>query len=285
MNIRSILKNINAAAPDDSFQQMRTGSLTQLATGFSNLSKQRTRRIMLRKLAIRFNMLVERARSAGHARLDVVLDALVVKSVVQAAPAPLAPKESFALWRTFSIGGMDKKELISKTKAVGVLKVQAENLIKRQGFKIQPHLEQIDTVALTPLDLRLSGEEEMPTTTAELFNPERLAQWNEENKKRLPYGRVIGLLPVETGLHVRIQYRDQPSGETLIIATEPVVDSDPHRGIIPYRFCVKRSRNGEKQSLEACRALLDTSWWPRIVQAHIAPPRILYRLREVVPKT
>lgn len=266
---------------DEINRARRNAKLEQLSKGFKRLSETQRWVVRLHELAATFNSFIEKIRESGHAFLDGALDAIIIEKGRVPVVQTFTPRENFFVWRTFRIGG-DKEELIWRVKAVGVLNAQAENLVKRPTFITQPSSEDIDAIALTPFDLRLDEEEEIPTTTAELFNPERLKQWSKENTERLPYGHIIDLLPVETGLHVRIQYDDQPSGETLIIATEPVVDSDLQRGIVPYRFCVKRSRDGRKQSLEACRASLDTSWWPRIAQAHTPPPHILYRLRKVL---
>ncbi|MHB8709949.1 MAG: hypothetical protein ACYC6X_00080 [Minisyncoccota bacterium] len=221
-------------------------------------------------------------RKPGHVFLDKVLDAFVIEKGRAPVAQTFTPKkESFAIGQTFRVGGTDKEKLISQVKAVGILHAQAENLIRRSTFAIQADPEDIDTIALTPIDLMLLGEERVPIMTTELFNPERLEQWSKENAVRLPYGHVIDLLPVETSLHVRIEYRDQPSGETLVIATARIVDSDPTEGITPFLLCVKRWRNGRKQSLDACRALPDTQWWPPLVQPHTPPPQILFRLRRV----
>jgi hypothetical protein len=48
----------------------------------------------------------------------------------------------------------------------------------------------------------------------------------------------LNLCPAEVGPQLRLQYPDQPSGERLLIAMEPIIDSEGHRSI----FTVGRSK-------------------------------------------
>lgn len=261
--------------------ERRHANLAQLSNGFAELSRK-WRWDLLFSLAVAYDASIEKVRRFGHSALDAVLDAITIED----ARAPIAPvyprKESFSMWRRFHIGGTVKEDLVLLVQSVGMLNSETKMLLERSALSIQPEQEEVDTIVLTPIDLMLLGEEEIPTTTAQWLNKERLTQWNKENVARLPHGYIIDLLPAEAGLYVRTQYPDQPSGESMVIATPRIMDSGPGDRLTPYLLCVKRHTSGGKQSLQACRALPDTSWWPPIAQKHIAPPHILFRLRRVL---
>jgi hypothetical protein len=75
-----------------------------------------------------------------------------------------------------------------------------------------------ETVVLAPIDFGYEQQQHRPPVT-ELLNPRRLTEWSEQNAERLPKNRAIKLFPVEAVPQIREQYRNQPKGSILRVAT------------------------------------------------------------------
>jgi hypothetical protein len=149
----------------------------------------------------------------------------------------LIVEPGLAKWRSFLIGGVDKKALLKRVEAGFSVGNWAKDLMKRPTFTTQDAEEEIETIVLTPADF---GYTRNPTTT-ELLDPTRLAEWSAQNAERLD-GHVVELLPAEAGPHIRDQYKDQPKDEVLWIAMERITDSDGD----PNVFRVERRDDGER---------------------------------------
>lgn len=91
-----------------------------------------------------------------------------------------------------------------------------------EKVEYQNKKQSVDLVVLTPADL---GFTSYPTTT-ELF-----ARAKEQG---------YDLCPAEIGPRLRAQYKDQPNGEWLSIANEPITDSGGYPGV----FAVGRDSDG-----------------------------------------
>jgi len=166
-------------------------------------------------------------------------------------------------WRTFLIGGVDKKVFLKRIEAGFMVSDYAKSLVNNCAFTTLDKEEEIDTIILTPADF---GYERMPTTT-ELLDPIRLAEWCAQNAERLD-GHVVELLPAEAGPHIRDQYKDQPNGEVLWIAMERITVSDGS----PSVFNVRRDSGG-KQWLRSRWTGPGFQWF--------LDYRIVFRLRKV----
>lgn len=219
----------------------------------------------LGQLAVKQHELFRRAKEGAYANLEQVLYA--IQSVIegkQPTIPTLVTETTFAKWRSFLIGGVDKKALLKRVEAGFSVGDWAKDLMKRPAFTTQDAEEEIETIILTPKDF---GYERNPTTT-ELFDPARLAEWSKQNAARLPQGYVVELLPAEAGPHLRDQYKDQPKGEILWIAMERITDS----GGSPLVFDVKRHDGGGRW--------LRTHWTDPDDRWDL-DDRIVFRLRKV----
>lgn len=122
-------------------------------------------------------------------------------------------------WKTLSLGET-KDSLRKKLKEYHVSSYASELFDKMDVSDAQ----EVDLVILTPRDL---GFTENPTTT-ELY-----ARAKE---------RGYDLCPADVGPVLRVNYDDQPTGEYLWIAIEPITDSDGDPGV----FGVERGGDGER---------------------------------------
>jgi hypothetical protein len=167
----------------------------------------------------------------------LLADELTISPKNPNAPA-LTTEQKFAKWRNFLIGGVAKKALLARVKSGYEVGTWAEDMTKQNAFTTLDAEEEIETIILAVSDF---GYERQPTT-AELFDPTRLAEWSKQNAHRLPEGYVVDLLPAEAGLHIRDQYKDQPKGEVLWIAMERITDSGGGPGVVN----VGRDGGGER---------------------------------------
>lgn len=147
-------------------------------------------------------------------------------------------ESSFFAWKSFLIGGVDKKVLLRCIENEFSVGEWSKILMSLPDFTTQDFEELIDTIILTPRDF---GYEKNPTTF-DLFDPVRLAIWSTQNAHRLPEDCVVELLPAEAGPHIRNQYKEQPKAEILWVAMERITDSDCHPGV----FSVISGGDGEQ---------------------------------------
>jgi|GEM_PF-2652368 len=219
----------------------------------------------LGQLAVRQHDFFERVKRGAYADFDQVMAAFqVVIEGRMPEPPTLTVEQKFAKWRSFLIGGVNKKALLQRVEARFSVGDWAKDLMKRPAFTTQDAEEEIETIILTPADF---GYERQPTTT-ELLDPTRLAEWSKQNAARLPEGYVVELLPAEVGPHIRDQYKDQPKGEVLWMAMERITDSDGD----PDVFRVRRGGDGT-QWLCTCSADPGSQW--------SLDYRLVFRLRKV----
>ncbi len=182
------------------------------------------------------------------------------------APVPVALPRLTA-WRTFRIGGMNKKNLLKRVRSGGVeVSSYAEGVMNNRSFTTLDAEEEIDTIVL---EVRDFGYEHQPMTS-ELLDPSRLAEWSKQNAHRLPEGYdAIELLPAEAGPHIRDQYKDQPNGEVLWMAMERIAASGGSPGV----FGVERG-GGVEQWLRASWSCSGDQWFLDL--------RLVFRLRKKV---
>jgi hypothetical protein len=125
--------------------------------------------------------------------------------------------EKFLPWRKFITGGVDLETLFSRLRANSSVSNFAKHLMGNEGmFSVSSTEQEIETIVLTPADF---GYRSMPKTI-ELFDSTRLTEWSRQNRERLPKDRLVALLPIESGPHIRIQYADQPKSEVLVVTAE-----------------------------------------------------------------
>ena len=130
------------------------------------------------------------------------------------------------------IGGVPKLDLIEQVKAVRELGSYAESMIRHDKFETLEQEEEAIQIDLSPAELGFTE----PPLTPDLLNEQRLADWSGVNFN----GWAIGLNHVSTGPHVAIQYKDQPKGEVLWVASKPTPDSNGN----PSVFNVEREDDG-----------------------------------------
>lgn len=206
-----------------------------------------------------WNAVMKRVRKTGlpERSATVRADKPSVLKVEKTAP-------KFTAWRTFLIGGVDKKALQNPVEARFSFGKLTKDLMRQPAFMTLDKEKEIDTIILTPADL---GYEGMPMT-CQLLDPIRLAGWSQKYAHLLPEGYAVELLPAEAGPHICDQYKEQPSGEILRIAMRLIMGC---YGVCRI-FCIKRDGVGE-QWLDAEQAHPGIQW--------DLDDRFVFRLRKV----
>lgn len=141
----------------------------------------------------------------------------VLREVLSPNGKPIA---TFPVWKTLSVGGVSKDELVKRLKKKIDVSRCARDLMNQPAFttSAEPH-----EISLARGRVRDLGFTEMPTTE-ELFDEERLA------------GRGLGLCEPEDAIYVALADTDQPRGDWYWVAMPPIAGS----GGIPSVFSVER---------------------------------------------
>ncbi len=129
----------------------------------------------------------------------------------------------FPVWRTLTIGGVSKDELMAGLGNGFFVSDWAKDIMSKLGFATLPEPTEIHLARTTVKDLGFKKE---PTTT-ELYT--RIKE-------------VGDLCPAEAGPHLRLADTDQPNDSWYWIAMEPITDS----GGRPYVFYVLRDGDGRR---------------------------------------
>jgi len=150
------------------------------------------------------------AAKAQCSAQDVLRNQLALKGIPAARSIPPASFRTAAdvpVWKRITVGTF--KNLAGLRGAMGALGCgvgnSADEIISRPAFTLSGKKTEVELVAISP------GELCFPGKTATLENIYERAQ-------------LLGLrlAPAEVGPQLRVQYLDQPIGEFLIIAMEPI---------------------------------------------------------------
>ncbi|MBU1345259.1 MAG: hypothetical protein KKD66_26915 [Proteobacteria bacterium] len=131
---------------------------------------------------------------------------------------------NWMVWKTIQLGtGLKTADEFRRVLKSGEFRISdwANDIMGKFGFTVSSFAE---------LDLAI-------VTVAELGFPKGATR-KEIYKRARSFG--LELCPSEVGPQLRLQYRDQPNGEWLFIAMEPIKDS----GGVPYVFRVGRGGGG-----------------------------------------
>lgn len=117
---------------------------------------------------------------------------------------------SFPTWKTIKLGtlknvGAIRKALKEQGYSVGDL---ASDILGKPAFTVSPTETQLDLVVVSGRDLGFKNS----VTCKEIYD------------RALEQG--LALCPNEVGPQLRLQYAEQPQGEWLLVAMEPITDSD-----------------------------------------------------------
>jgi hypothetical protein len=130
------------------------------------------------------------------------------KSLKRVLSEALLPPQKFEIWRTIRIGGFRNADEVRKA-------------IKNAGMNIGNYAN--DILGKIPL-----------ATSETDVNIVLLSVADLGFKNGAEYGKIcsrakelgLELCPAEVGSQLRLQYKDQPNGEWLIVAMKPITDSD-----------------------------------------------------------
>ncbi len=127
----------------------------------------------------------------------------------------------FSIWKTIRLGtGLKTADDFSQdiTDAGGRASNLAKNIMGKPSFTVSRELIKLDLVKVSVADLGFLKN----VSLEEIYNR--------------VISRGLKLLPAEAGPQLRLQYVDQPNGERLFMAMEPIKDSN---GVL-HVFDVKR---------------------------------------------
>ena len=133
------------------------------------------------------------------------------------------PEIKFEVWRTLTMGGISKDELITRLSDGFHVSDWAKDIMSKPQFAT---LSEPTEVHLARVKVKDLGFTEAPTTT-ELFT--RIKE-------------IGDLCPAEVGPHLRLNLTDQPKGDWFGVAMEPITDSDGD----PNIFLLGRNDDGNR---------------------------------------
>jgi hypothetical protein len=127
----------------------------------------------------------------------------------------------FKVWKTIELGGIQTANKFHNTfQVLGIqLDGPSNEILNSKVFPISGSIKRIDLVNVSTEELGLASS----TSREEII------------AKALSLG--LKLCPPEVGFQLRLQYRDQPNDESLIIATEPFAYS----GTDPFMFYITKA--------------------------------------------
>jgi len=148
-----------------------------------------------------------------------------VQKVLKEAFCPPEATPKFEIWKTIKLGtGLKTADDFRKAIKNGGMKISnwADDILGKSGFTVITGETEVDLIKVTVAELG--------------FKEGARRDQIYERAKELG----LELCPPEVGPQLRMQYRDQPNGEWILIGMEPIRDSD---GVL-FVFDVVRSGSG-----------------------------------------
>lgn len=144
---------------------------------------------------------------------------LSCETVIQVA------EHKFKTWKTIKLGtGLKTAEEFRRVLRDGEFRLSdwASDILGKPAFKAADEETEVDLVKVTVAELGFK----------------KGARRNQIYERAKELG--LGLCPPEVGPQLRLQYQDQPNGEWILVAMEPIIDSDGR----PCVFGVGRDDSG-----------------------------------------
>ena len=171
----------------------------------------------------------------------------VVKEIVD-------QRRKYLPWRAIVIGTMDKETLLRTVEANAKsaengdeksfgISFLAKAALLSPSFEATMISKHVNLLVVSSADLGL-GDRSTVADLIEAFEPKYLAAWSVENL----YNRHLSLCPIELGLILRIRYPKQPKGESLLVASRPIILENGDATM----FMVEHGHN-ESPSLQAAK--------------------------------
>jgi len=159
----------------------------------------------------------------------------------------LLPPQKFEIWKTVRVGGFQNAEAIRKaTKKVEMnIGNYADDILGK--IPLAADETDINVVLMSVADIGFKD--------------------GAEYEKICSRAKELGLelCPAEIGPQLRLQYKDQPNGEWIVVAMEPIADSDGGLGL----FSV--ARGVDDLWLSSCYGDSDDFWGSNYRFAFVLP--------------
>jgi len=165
------------------------------------------------------------------------------KAVQKALSNAFCPPEAtsrFNVWKTIKLGtGLKTAEEFRRVLRDGEFRLSdwASDILRKPAFKAADEETEVDLVKVTVAELGFK----------------KGARRNQIYERARDLGSE--LCPPEVGPQLRLQYQDQPNGEWILVAMEPIVDSDGD----PMLFSV--GRNDSELRLHSYWSYPDYFWY------------------------
>jgi hypothetical protein len=160
-------------------------------------------------------------------------------------------KTDFSIWKTVDLGRHRFENTMSIRKALSKagcgLDHTSDQMLHRVGSANQKKKTRLVRLTLMALGFAKNA------TLGEIY--------------KKAHERGLLLCPSETVLQLAIWYKNQPKGERLIIAMEPIIDSDGQ----PRIFGVERDTD-EVKAEESLYSGVSPDWDERMLRSHYAEP-------------
>lgn len=160
-------------------------------------------------------------------QVSAVLQA--IKDDPEFAARLLAKSGGWPIWRTLTIGGVSKNNLLKRLRDGGFfVSDRVPDIMGQPAFKTSAEPHKVSFVRVEVADLGFAEFANAPTTV-KIFNRKRLA------------GHNLDLCDPEDVLHLLLTFKDQPRGDRFWVGMEPIASSVGS----PSVFCVECFDGGE----------------------------------------
>ncbi|MEO8637644.1 MAG: hypothetical protein ABI430_01950 [Candidatus Taylorbacteria bacterium] len=185
----------------------------------------------LSELELKLTQRIQRSFPRGEIPSDVIhywnscskeeLTARALIAFGQKSEVPLQRYEVvpdfLPVWRKFHVGGKDKTQLRDALEQAGrEVGEYASRLLDQEEYKTSPRAKD---VLFAKVNLGFLGFQKKPTTKEWLY-PEFFVEWS---RKHLMDNWVMELCEPEDGPSIAYQFTNQPNGEILCVAHEPLL--------------------------------------------------------------
>ncbi len=157
------------------------------------------------------------------------------------------------LWKTIKIGtglkGADLYETLNENKKFFVIK-RAKDILEDSAFTVASKESEVDLVIVTVAELGFLQN----ATSYKIY-------------KRAKQSLGLELCPAEVGPQLRLQYENQPIGESILVAMEPIADSHGYLRV----FEVENPSDFIGLRLDCQYGFTDILWGPAVLWVFVRP--------------
>ena len=154
---------------------------------------------------------------------------------------PSLPRR-LTVWKTILVGGITQRALRKEVCRYHNVSEEAQYMMRKINMKISTTSETINLVKLSLKDLGfvengIFSDVVGVASSDEFLQDEFLTEWSKKNLD----GQVIKLVQPECGMHLRLQYKDQPCSEVIVMGMKECINQDGY----PDVFRISRNASSD----------------------------------------